>query len=848
LRRKNEEEIHALRHENEEMREMLHHYQPSLSEQESTRQTVVNETEARGSMRPSVTHETEAVQCTKGTPRHPFVDRIMEVELPFRWKGLTFEPYDGTTDPDEHVSIFSTQVTLYSNHDAVFCRIFPTSLKGAALSWFSYLPPNSITDFDMLVDKFNTRFATSRPHHIGSIALINVRQEKGESLRTFMERFGKLNLRIKNLDPNVALHHLITALRPGPFADSLCKKPTLDLDELRARAAKFMQLEELREFRNQAQIGENAEKGKGKEKNNAHQFKQREHKPPKFAYYTPLNANRGRILEEALSADLIPSLQRLPTPPNANTNKHCRYHQNYGHNTDECWALKDKIEELIQAGHLRRFVRNTITRSPPRSPRGRSPRRSPRNRGQRQRTDRSRSPRWQDRRVTPVRRVINTIAEGFAGGGPSASGRKKHLRNIQAVHHVYTRMARSMSPITFTDRDFKAIDPKQDDPMVITVTIDEFAVMKTLVDQGSSVDILYWKTFKKLRIPDTEIQPYDDQIVGFSGERVDTRGFIDLYTKFGESGHQSRVVKVRYLLIDANTSCNILLGRPSLNQLGAIVSTPHLVMKFPSSEGDIITVHGDQKTARKCYAASLKLESKRPETGKCKKRTKGEEGTQSVNVIDLDPRIDHARVEPGEDVIHIELKDKEHGTKLGISLGEKEVEMIKQVLVQNVDMFAWTAGDMSGVDPEVMYHRLSVHREARPVAQKKRKQGEEKREAAKKEVAKLMATNFIKEAKYTTWLANVVMVKKANDKWRMCTDYTDLNKAYPKEAYPLPSIDRLVDGAAGHKILSFLDAYSGYNQIRMHSRDREKTAFMTEEANFYYEVMPFGLKNVGATY
>jgi len=161
LRRRNEEEIHALRNENEEMREMLHHNQPSLSKQESTRQTVVNEIEARGSMRPSVTHETEVVQCTKGTRMHPFVDRIIEVELPFRWKGLTFEPYDGTTDPDEHVSIFSTQVSLYSNHDAVFCRIFPTSLKGAALSWFSSLPPNSITDFDMLVDKFNTRFATS---------------------------------------------------------------------------------------------------------------------------------------------------------------------------------------------------------------------------------------------------------------------------------------------------------------------------------------------------------------------------------------------------------------------------------------------------------------------------------------------------------------------------------------------------------------------------------------------------------------------------------------------------------------------------------------------------------------
>jgi len=100
-------------------------------------------------------------------------------------------------------------------------------------------------------------------------------------MRTFMERFGKLTLQKKNLDPNVALHHLITALRLGPFADSLCKKPTLNLDELRCRAAKFMQLEELREFRNQTQAEETMNKGNDKERSNTQQFKQRESRPPK---------------------------------------------------------------------------------------------------------------------------------------------------------------------------------------------------------------------------------------------------------------------------------------------------------------------------------------------------------------------------------------------------------------------------------------------------------------------------------------------------------------------------------------------------------------------------------------
>ena len=101
---------------------------------------------------------------------------------------------------------------------------------------------------------------------------------------------------------------------------------------------------------------------------------------------------------------------------------------------------------------------------------------------------------------------------------------------------------------------------------------------------------------------------------------------------------------------------------------------------------------------------------------------------------------------------------------------------------------------------------------------------------------------------YPDWLANVVMVKKANGKWRMCVDFTDLNKACPKDNYPLPRIDQLVDSTVGHKLLSFMDAFSGYNQIKMDEADQEKTSFVTSQGLSCYKVMPFGLKNAGATY
>ena len=124
----------------------------------------------------------------------------------------------------------------------------------------------------------------------------------------------------------------------------------------------------------------------------------------------------------------------------------------------------------------------------------------------------------------------------------------------------------------------------------------------------------------------------------------------------------------------------------------------------------------------------------------------------------------------------------------------------------------------------------------------------EQDQAIAKEVHKLQEASFIREVYYPDWLANVVIVKKASGKWRMCVDFTDLNKACPKDSYPLPRIDVLVDSTAQHQLLSFMDAFSSYNQIRMHEDDQEKTLFVTSQGLFCYKVMSFGLKNAGATY
>ena len=155
---------------------------------------------------------------------------------------------------------------------------------------------------------------------------------------------------------------------------------------------------------------------------------------------------------------------------------------------------------------------------------------------------------------------------------------------------------------------------------------------------------------------------------------------------------------------------------------------------------------------------------------------------------------------------------------------------------------------MPGINPSIISHKLNVDPSLCLVKQKRRVFAPERNNAIMEEVDKLLTANFIREVFYPDWLANVVMVKKSTGIWRMCVDFTDLNKACPKDSFPLPRIDQLVDSTAGHKLLTFMDAFSGYNQIVMDESDQEKTSFITIRGLFCYKVMPFGLKNVGATY
>ncbi|PKA53182.1 RNA-directed DNA polymerase like [Apostasia shenzhenica] len=313
-------------------------------------------------------------------------------------------------------------------------------------------------------------------------------------------------------------------------------------------------------------------------------------------------------------------------------------------------------------------------------------------------------------------------------------------------------------------------------------------------------------------------------LLGFSGERVQPLGFITLLISFGDdNGHAMSMVN--FAVIRAKSGYNAILGRTTLNSFGMVMSTPHLCTKFSTSSG-VVTIRGDARQATRCFQIAAQLV-----------------------VNQMDPRESQPII-PQEGVINVALGGEDSSKIVNVSsyLNEKQQAGVTALLSKYIDVFAWSPEDVTGMDRIVCEHHLNVSQAVSPIAQKKRIMAGKRQDAIREEINKLLGAGYIREVQYPQWLTNVVMVKKANGKWRMCIDFRTLNQVCPKDTYPLPRIDTMVDRTVGYEVMSFLDAFSEYHQIWMAKEDEEKTAFITDYGTYCYKVMPFGLKNVGATY
>ncbi|KAM1328987.1 hypothetical protein ACFX2F_013196 [Malus domestica] len=299
-----------------------------------------------------------------------------------------------------------------------------------------------------------------------------------------------------------------------------------------------------------------------------------------------------------------------------------------------------------------------------------------------------------------------------------------------------------------------------------------------------------------------------------------------------------------------------------------MVFTHMLLIKFPIPYGNGY-IRGDQLSAQSCYNTSVKQQHLHVPKETLSIHDQVIKTSPDEANLDLhggnsqpdDPRDESftQQAQPTEELEKVSIsKDYlDRIVKIGTTLLPPiHLELIS-FLQENTEVFAWSYEDMPGISLDIISHCLSIDPKTKPVRQKRRSYDVERYEAIKAEVEKLKGIGFVREVNYPTWVANVVLVKKNLTKeslllqkvlWRMCVDYTDLNKGCPKVSFPLPLIDRLINSTAGCELLSFMDAYSGYNQILINPLDQEHTAFTTDKGLYCYKVMPFGLKNAGTTY
>ncbi|KAM2510600.1 hypothetical protein EV2_035815 [Malus domestica] len=317
---------------------------------------------------------------------------------------------------------------------------------------------------------------------------------------------------------------------------------------------------------------------------------------------------------------------------------------------------------------------------------------------------------------------------------------------------------------------------------------------------------MFAEAFRALNVAEHLLDRSISLLISFSDDIVQPLGSIHLPCIIG-TGPYTVTITTNFLVVDCPTAYNVIFERTTINDLRAMVSTHMLLMKFPTPYGNGY-IRGDQLSARSCYNTSVKQQ-----------HLPVPKETLSIHDQVIKTSPDEANLDlhggnsepddPRDDSFTQQAQPAEELEKVSISKDYPDR--------MNTEVFAWSYEDMPGIFPDIIYHRLSIDPKTKP--------------AMKAEVEKLKGIGFVCEVNYPMWVANVVLVKKNPT----------------KESLLLQKV-LLIDSTAVCELLSFMDAYSGYNQILMNHPDQEHTSFTTDRGLYCYKVMPFGLKNAGATY
>uniref|UniRef100_A0A2N9F8L8 Uncharacterized protein n=1 Tax=Fagus sylvatica TaxID=28930 RepID=A0A2N9F8L8_FAGSY len=740
----------------------------------------------------------------------PFSKEIESARLPRNFSAPTYVMYDGKADPVGHISHYRQSMALHLGNNALMCRMFPSSLGPMSLRWFNRLPHSSIYSWNELAEAFVSRFITNSRKPKEFASLMSMRMKDSESLKNYSARYWEVYNEVDGGTEDMAMKTFKEGLHPeSELRHSLSKRSARSMRDLMSRIEQYVRVEEDR-----ARTGALSTQSRPQRRPNNTEQKRAEIPPrnparfprPKEAggVYTVFNQPIYRIMGDIKNEPFFMWPAPLAgDPTRRDPNKYCSYHREKGHMTEKCFTLKKHLDDLAKAGHLRRYISDGQSQHYHEGP-------------------------TIIHNTKPAARVIETIYTSRSNGHSydrlkSDLKKAQHLREVFQVHEgsVMSKKPRMDYPkneqqIFFSDEDLRDVQTPHDDPLVIKLRIGDSDVKRVLIDQGSCSEIMYPDLFHGLGLKQSDLQPYDAPLFGFSGESIRPMGRITLKVHTGPIS-----LETEFVVIDVPSPYTAIMGRRWLHRLKAVPSSFHQKLRFPTDFG-IMEIKGDQVASKQCIMAAQSEKARNT----CTETYSPCEELETVTFS----------------------SDPEKHFKIGRELSPVDRTELIDFLVNNVDVFAWDPYEVPGVDPNYIEHRLNTDPHSKPVQQKARRSAPVHAEAVQKEVEKLLQAGAIREIQYPTWLSNTVVVKKKNGKWRVCVDFTNLNQACPKDPFPLPKIDQLVDATAGHDRMSFLDAFQGYHQIALSTEDREKTAFITPLGIYCYKVMPFGLKNAGATY
>ncbi|KAK0590984.1 hypothetical protein LWI29_034021 [Acer saccharum] len=718
----------------------------------------------------------------------PFTNGVLRMPFPERFRMPHIELFKKDTDPKEHVRRYRSAMAQYVHNDALLCLNFPQTLGDLGSRWFGRLPAASISSFGELSKAFckDSLLKKSVAH------LSQLKQGKDESLKRYLGRFGQEVSEIGSANDEAIITAFINNLQNGQLSFDLRRARLTSYADMMDMAGGYALAEE-EEIATGGYFvhGGRPEGSKTKDQTKALDTKGDKQKN---------KARDGRDGRRAYDPKTDQPRQRFQG----------RY-TNYT-------PLKKDQEEVLAI-----LEEKNMSKEPPKqSTYARRDTTKYYRFHKENGHETSKCFQLRDHIETLIREghlndiVLKKVdrADGQKDSRQDGRARKLSPKKAEDEGAINTIFG---GPAIGKKADSHRVDVRPNDALVISARIGHREVHRILIDNGSSADILSAEVYDQLRLDRKDLQPFPTPLRGFGGVEVRSLGTVKLPVKIGKTPCQKTVL-LDFVVVDTeNWPYNALLGRPFLNKAKAVTATYALMMKF-------LTEYG-QKVGEP------------------------EEQAEVLKEFELDPREEPEvrKDEPTEEVA-LNPEDPSRTVKVGASLSVHVKTQLVTLLRSYEDVFAWGHEDMLGVDPRVISHCLSINPESRPVVQKRRLFNPERSVAIKKEVEKLLSAGSIREVKYPEWVANVVLVKKKNNQWRMCVDFTYLNKACLKDSFPLPRIDQLVDATAGHELLSFMDTYSGYNQIRMNKADEEKTSFTTDQGLYFYKVMPFGLKNTGATY